>query len=169
MQIQLCADLQTTDWVVTQKKVIRSVHRNFYVDDFLMSLPDEKTAVEIVSAINRLLAKGGFRLHKWMFASRKVITSINPTKRAGSVKEISGDSDLPCDRALGMNWNVERDSFTFDVDVTQKEAPKGITRRHMLSTAASLFDSLGFFVTCTFDTKAYYARGLQVETRLGRP
>ena len=97
-----------------------------------------------MNTINRLLAEGGFRLHKWMSTSRKVIASINPTERAGSVKEISGDCDLPCDRALGMNWNVERDSFTFDVDVTQKEAPKGITRRHMLSTAAYLFDPLGF-------------------------
>ena len=93
-----------------QEEVIRSVHSNFYVDDFLMSLPDEKTAVDFVNAINRLLAEGGFRLHKWMSTSRKVIASINPTERAGSVKEISGDCDLPCDRALGMNWNVERDS-----------------------------------------------------------
>ena len=124
--------------------MIKSFHCNFYVDDFLMSLPDEKTAVAFISAINCLLAEGGFRLHKWMSKSRKVIRSINPTERAGSVKEITGDSELPSNRALGMNWNVESDLFIFDVDVTQKETTKGITRRHMLSTAASLFDPLGF-------------------------
>ena len=79
-----------------------------------------------------------------MSTSRKVIISINPTERAGSVKEINGDSDLPSDRSLGRNWNVESVSFIFDVDVTQKETTKGITRRHVLSTAASLFDPLGF-------------------------
>ena len=86
--------------------MIKSVHTNFYVDDLLMSLPDEKSAADFVNAISRLLAEGGFRLHKWMSTSRKVIMSINPTERAGSVKEISGDTDLPSDRALGMNWDV---------------------------------------------------------------
>ena len=109
-----------------------------------MSLPDEESAADFVDAIGRLLAEGGFRLHKWMSTSRKVIMSINPTERAGSVKEISGDTDLPSDRALGMNWDVERDSFIFDIDITRKAAEQAVTRRSMLSTTASLFDPLGF-------------------------
>ena len=117
---------------------------SFYVDDLLMSLPDEESAADFVNAISRLLAEGGFRLHKWMSKSRKAIMSINPTEHAGSVKVISGDTDLPSDRALGMNWDVERDSFIFDIDITRKAAEQAVTRRSMLSTTASLFDPLGF-------------------------
>ena len=48
--------------------VIKSVHTNFYVNDLLMSLSDDKSA-DFVNAISRLLAEGGFRLHKWMVQS----------------------------------------------------------------------------------------------------
>ena len=117
-----------------------SVRTRHYVAAQTMEL--EESAADFVNAISRLLAEGGFRLHKWMSTSRKVIMSINPTERAGSVKEISGDTDLPSDRALGMNWDVERDSF-FYIDIMRKAVDQAVTRRSMLSTTTSLFDLLG--------------------------
>ena len=47
---------------------------------------------------------------------------------------------LPTDRALGIHWNVERD--TIDFVVSNKEQPNN--RKTVLSSVAALFDPLGF-------------------------
>ncbi|KAJ7985811.1 hypothetical protein DPEC_G00344340 [Dallia pectoralis] len=47
---------------------------------------------------------------------------------------------MPQERALGIQWNVERDCFRFDN--TLKDQPA--TRRGILSTVASIYDPLGF-------------------------
>ncbi|KAJ7999864.1 hypothetical protein DPEC_G00198820 [Dallia pectoralis] len=47
---------------------------------------------------------------------------------------------MPQERALGIQWNVERDCFRFDN--TLKDQPA--TRRGILSTVASIYDPLDF-------------------------
>ena len=39
---------------------------------------------------------------------------------------------------------MEDDAFIFDIDLRSKSADKAVTRRTILSVAASLFDPLGF-------------------------
>ena len=133
--------------------VIRSVHRNFYVDDYLMSVADVPTAKSYVDQLQRLLAAGGFRLHKWMSTERDVLEAIEQSERAGTVKEITDDTTLPCERALGVTWNVERDGFVIDVDLKSKAADLPVTKRTILSVAATLFDPLGFVAPVTLMPK----------------
>ena len=109
--------------------VITAVHRNFYVDDFITSVADVPTAIRFVSQISRLLSEGGFRLHKWLSTSRAVIKTVPESERAGSIKQITNDTELPLDRALGINWNVQRDSFVFDVDLKEKAKSVPTTKR----------------------------------------
>ena len=82
-----------------------------------MSVADTETAIEFVKSIRRLLLAGGFRLHKSLFTSRDILKTIPESERAGSTKEISADKEFPCDRALGINLNVEDDAFVFDIDL----------------------------------------------------
>ena len=133
--------------------VIRSVHRNFYVDDYLMSVSDVPTAKSYIDQLQRLLAAGGFRLHKWMSSERDVLEAIEQSERAGTVKEITDDTTLPCERALGVTWNVERDGFVIDVDLKSKAADLPVTKRTILSVAAKLFDPLGFVAPVTLVPK----------------
>ena len=133
--------------------VIRSVHRNFYVDDYLMSVSDVPTAKSYIDQLQRLLAAGGFRLHKWMSSERDVLEAIVPSERAGTVKEITDETTLPCERALGVTWNVERDGFVIDVDLKEKAADLPVTKRTILSIAATLFDPLGFVAPVTLMPK----------------
>ena len=133
--------------------VVKSVHENFYVDDYLMSVPDESTAISHVREIRSLLSKGGFRLHKWMSTSKRVLETIEPTERAGAVKEINEDTDLPRERALGVHWNVQTDAFIFNIDLKEKATSVPVTRRTILSIAASLFDPIGFLAPITLIPK----------------
>ena len=98
--LRRCAD----DGIETcHPDVVKSVHENFYVDDYLMSVPDETTAIFHVKKIRRLLLSGGFRLHKWRSTSKRVLETIEPSERAGAVKEINDDTELPRERALGVH------------------------------------------------------------------
>lgn len=46
---------------------------------------------------------------------------------------------LPVEKALGMFWNIENDTFGFQVAVNTK----ALTRRAVLSTVSSVYDPLG--------------------------
>ena len=87
----------------------------------------------------QLLAKGGFHLTKWISNSREVLEEIPPGERAPSMANLDLE-DLPIDRALGTQWDVEADTLSFRV----KEKPVPDTRRGILSLVSSLYDPLGF-------------------------
>lgn len=94
--------------------VIDTVLRHFYVDDMLRALKNEEIAIQVANDLMSLLAKGGFRLTKFMSNSRTVLEAIPNDKRA--VPSIDLDLDeLPIERALGVGWNVEEDTFGFKV------------------------------------------------------
>ncbi|KAK6175033.1 hypothetical protein SNE40_013574 [Patella caerulea] len=119
--------------------VIETVKRNFYVDDHLKSLKTEEEAIAHIQDITSLLRKGGFRLTKWNSNSKRVLENVPSEDRAVMVKDLDLDK-LPVERALGILWDMENDSFTFKVDLQDKPA----TRRGILSIMSSVFDPLGF-------------------------
>ena len=79
------------------KKQLR-LRKNFYVDDCLKSVQSEQDAVRLTGQLRGLLAKGGFRLTKWLSNSRRVIESVPTSERAGSVKNLDL-FHLPVERA----------------------------------------------------------------------
>ena len=119
---------------------IDTVNRNFYVDDCLKSVASKDEAVQLVDQLPALLRRGGFRLTKWLSNRREVLASVPKSDRAPSVKSLNLDLEkLPIDRALGMQWDTEQDTFSFRTirDVTAN------TRRSILSVMSSLYDPLG--------------------------
>lgn len=43
-------------------------------------------------------------IRKWLSNSWKVLDAIPELERAPSVINLGPNDDLPCDRALGVNW-----------------------------------------------------------------
>ncbi|XP_077869962.1 uncharacterized protein LOC144362702 [Saccoglossus kowalevskii] len=95
-------------------QVVDTVHRNFYVDNCLKSVATIEEAVKLVNHLSAMLAKGGFHLTKWISNSREILAMICPTERAPSVVKLNLEN-LPIDRALGIQWNVEKDAFSFRI------------------------------------------------------
>ena len=120
------------------EEAVRTLRRNFYVDDCLKSIKGETKAISLVSELRALLSKGGFRLTKWISNSRRVIESVPTSERAVSVKDHLLDQ-LPCERALGTRWDVETDTFGFKISLRDKP----FTRRGILSIVSSIYDPLG--------------------------
>ena len=73
---------------------IETVQRNFYVKS-------EKEAIQLANQLREILAKGGFRLTKWVSNCRMVINSFPESERAASAKDLDLEK-LPVERALGV-------------------------------------------------------------------
>ena len=80
----------------------------------MKSLPAEQKAVEHVGSLRTLLSRGVFKLTKWVSNSRDVLKAVPDKERAKDIKDIDIRKDeLPAQRALGVQWCVESDSFRF--------------------------------------------------------
>ena len=111
-------------------EVVNTVKKNFYVDDCLKSLPSVAVAIAHVNDLQNLLSKGGFKLTKWVSNSREVLEAIPEQERSAEFKRLDLHNDeLPPQRALGMKWCIESDTFFFDV---HHEAQPPISKRHFV-------------------------------------
>lgn len=112
------------------------------MDDGLKSVSSTNLAVELIKNTKALCRKGGFNLHTFIPNSKEVIETIPPEERAKGLKNLDiSQNALPIERALGVHWCVESDTFQFRIEL--KDRP--LTRRGILSTVSSVFDPLGMF------------------------
>ena len=132
------------------ENVVRTVKRNFYVNDCLKSAKSIEDAVEIVDRLREILSKGGFRLTKWSCNRSEVLDTIPQAEKAQSVVDLDlGKDKLPMQRTLGLHWDMESDKFMFKVAL--KDRPN--TRRGILSLTSSVYDPLGFVVPVVLPAK----------------
>ena len=129
---------------------VKTVDKAFYVDDLLKSVSSIPKAINMVAELRELLSRGGFNLTKWISNSKEVLNSIPESDRAPRVANMNLGEDLPMERALGVSWNVERDTFVFNI----KENKSPLTRRGILSTISTLFDPLGLVAPINLKAKA---------------
>ena len=117
------------------------LRRDFYVDDGLKSLPSESEAIDMIHKTKEMCGKGGLHLHKFISNSKAVIEHIPHEDRAKGIKDLDLVHDkLPVERALGIQWCVESDTFQFRIVLGDRP----LTRRGILSTINSVYDPLGF-------------------------
>ena len=123
------------------RDVANFVRDDFYVDDGLKSVPTVTEAIKLIDNTRKFCAKGGLRLHKFTSNSREVLEAFPEDDRAKGLKNLDlNQNSLPMERALGVQWCVETDSFQFRIDLQDKP----LTRRGILSTVSSVYDPLGF-------------------------
>lgn len=127
------------------------LRRDFYVDDGLKSVPTVEEAVDLVKSVKEMCKQGGFNLHKFTSNKKEVIQRIPELDRAEEIKNLDFDREaLPMERALGIQWCIESDTFQFSIAL--KDRP--CTRRGILSTVSSIFDPLGFVAPVLLEGKA---------------
>ncbi|XP_048734152.2 uncharacterized protein LOC125650167 [Ostrea edulis] len=118
------------------------VERNFYVDDGLVSVPTTDEAIELVKETQQVLKEqGNIRLHKIASNSVAVMNAFPTQDLEKSLTQVSIGSDaLPTQQSLGLSWDLNSDTFTFNNQLEDKP----FTQRGLLSTLNSLFDPMGF-------------------------
>ena len=121
------------------ENTIETVLRHFYVDDMLKVLETEQLAVQVGQELMSLLAESGFNLTKFMSNSRAVKKTIPVSKRGEPTMDLDLDR-FPIQRALGVKWNMDKDTFSFQVNNLDKPD----TMRGVLSCVSSFYDPQGF-------------------------
>ena len=126
------------------------VCRDFYVDDGLTSQPDAEAAISLLRRTRDALARKKLRFHKIVSNSKEVMNELPEESRAKDLQQLDLNHDtLSTQRSLGVLWSLERDVFTFIVDLPEKL----FTRRGVFSIASSTFDPLGFVTSVTIEGK----------------
>ncbi|XP_038158088.1 uncharacterized protein LOC119794558 [Cyprinodon tularosa] len=117
------------------------VARDFYVDDGVTSADTVEKAIRLAQEAKEICGKGGLCLHKFISNSEAVLQSIPSSERAMETrtKKLTF-SDTQLERALGIHWSIEDDSFRFSNTLANQPG----TRRGILATVASIYDPLGF-------------------------
>ena len=144
------------------RDVNTAVLDNFYVDDCLVSTTDDEAASQMVTLLSQLLAKGGFRLTKWISNSRVVMSNVPQIERAKPMRSLDlehGDI-LPAERALGVHWNTHQDVLGIQI----KSMNPICTRRGLLSIMSSIYDPMGLVVPYVLVAKKIF----QDECRFGK-
>ena len=97
------------------EEAVSTVLRDFYMDDFLKSLPSDDEAAQLALQLIELLSRGGFRLTTFMSNCRHLLAQLPPKDIIGSPgisQPFHLDLDsLPVERVLGVLWNVEQDTL----------------------------------------------------------
>ena len=99
---------------------LETILKNFYVDDCLKSVEDEKYAIDLIRRVMAMCAAGGFNLTKFICNRRNVLMSIPDSHRREGVKDADlVNEELPTERALGVSWGVEKDVLCFKVNLKE--------------------------------------------------
>ena len=127
------------------------VNKHCYVDDCLVLLPFVAEAVTAQTQLCDLLSKRGFCLRKWLSNSSEVLDQIPETERSKALQSYSFPENV-FERVLGVHWDVEKDIFTFNVNLREFSN----TKRGILSLIASLYDPLGFVCPIVLEPKLLF-------------
>jgi hypothetical protein len=124
------------DYAIDDPVVTDAVQHSFYVDDSLQSFKNRHEALDVTARTCEVLAKGGFRLTKFVTNDEEILQQLPEKDRASEVKDFINASES---KALGVKWNPKSDNMYFEVQVKASE----VTRRKILSIMSSTFDPLG--------------------------
>ena len=125
-----------------------AVLEDFYVDDFLRSVPTMDEAFLLVRQLPELLERGGFQLVKWS-SNCPEVEEVIPEERRASRSPRDLNSDDTYERTLGMLWSAGSDAFVFCVSLKSQAS----TRRGILSTVSTIFDPLGLLAPVLLPAK----------------
>ncbi|XP_053691693.1 uncharacterized protein LOC128740189 [Sabethes cyaneus] len=115
-----------------------AVLKCFYVNDALVGANTLKEAKKLREDIERLLERGGFKLHKWCANNPRIFEGVPLENREKhlSIEDVDVNGVI---KTLGLLWDPGNDDFLFRVS----NVPSFPTKRQVLSEIAKLFDPLG--------------------------
>ena len=92
----------------------------FYVDDGLCSVDDENRALDLIQRSIAMCKEGGVELAKFVSSSSHVMKNLVSRDPSLVSSKINIDFSAPVnERSLGVNWNVNDDSFFYSTSASR--------------------------------------------------
>ncbi|CAH0721904.1 unnamed protein product, partial [Brenthis ino] len=114
------------------------VETQFFMDDFVYSVPDEQIASQLSRDLINLLKLGSFDLVKWATNSPALL-GVLPESHRLPVNFSGMNNEINNFKILGLSWDPADDLFS----LTTVPVDHKYTKRAILSLVARLFDVLG--------------------------
>ena len=99
---------------------VNFVRNNFYVDDGLISVSSVKEAIDLLRNSRDLCARAGLKLHEVVSNKLEVLECLPESDRATSKSFNIRTDSLPLERALGVVWCIQNDTFQFRINTRNK-------------------------------------------------
>lgn len=112
--------------------------RDFNVDDVMTGTDNVQTALQLQQQLIEICKQGHFELHKWCSNHPLLLEAVPKNKQEVSL-DINAEKTET--KALGIKWTPKTDRFMLSYVPNEH---KKVTKRHVLSELAQLFDPLGF-------------------------
>ena len=100
------------------KEAASMLRKDFYVDDLLKSFEEDTEAISLVQEAQEICGSKGFNLTKIISNSGEVLKSFPGDKLAKSMGNLDfSKQNWPVERALGVTWQIETDTFSFKINI----------------------------------------------------
>lgn len=127
----------------------------FYMDDLVYGQDTIDASKTLVTQLIQLLKKGGFNLRKWKSNEPSILEHLRDDQKSRNTNIDFSPEQTTNSKMLGMRWNQESDSFTYQWDLPIKEK---LTKRILLSEISKLYDPLGLLSPVTIKTKLLFQK-----------
>lgn len=138
-----CLKQLALDNEINYPEAAQSILKDFYMDDYLVSVKDIQSACFLIKDVNNILLSGGFRLRQWSSNNEQVLNFVSQLDSSTKTDYIIKD-EQSCSKTLGTVWNSSKDILKY---VTHSEPDsdqcKIFTKRRILSVISQIFDILG--------------------------
>ena len=130
----------------------KSVHRNFYMDDYLESSPTVEEASNKAKDLVALLAKGGFNLTKFVSNINHLPAELQQSGELAPTDEKVIPKPDESSHVLGLKWNHACDTLVVSRG-TSPATNKKLTQRVVLSAVSAVYDPIGLVAPFTVQAR----------------
>lgn len=144
--------------------VKNSIHRDFYVDDYISGGDSIDHVIDLAQNVRNTLDSAKFNLRKWQSNNQKILHTINQTQNTNTEYSLEHSTEKPNitektldlneslpNKTLGLNWNSKSDTLFFTINIQTNK--RKVTKRVILSLISQVFDPLGLIGPCTVEAK----------------
>lgn len=125
----------------------RAIKEGFYVDDLLYGTNNVEEAKQLKQELQLILQQAGFILRKWLSNEQSILSVGHESK---DIAHFISENHV--NKTLGLCWSSRKDTLQFSVSFPTSSH---ITKRHILSVIARIFDPLGIIGPCVLQAKIF--------------
>ena len=131
------------------REAANSVENHFYMNDYLESSPTVNEATKKAQDLVEMLAKGGFKLTKFVSNVSSLVNNVDPKSQlpTDSTEKVLA-TDEETSHVLGLKWNHSRDTLVVSRGTTP-DLNRPITQRIVLSLVSAVYDPIGLVAPYT--------------------
>ena len=140
----------------------RSVHNNFYMDDYLESSPTANEASNKAKDLVKMLALGGFKLTKFVSNVPSSPIEVDPSSDNRTTEEKENPTAEKFSHVLGLKWNHSTDTLVVSRG-TSPNTDRNVTQRVVLSLVSAVYDPIGLVAPFTIKARLVSKKHLEAQ------